>query len=355
MPGDGIGPEVTREAVKVLRTLTDLGIGQFDIARFPYGGQEYRKTGIALPDEVIEEFTKNYDAILLGALGDPNAPDNSYVRRILLGLRSGLDLFIGYRPVYVIHPELHQLHQMEPAQINFTIFRDIAEGFAINLGGVRETQRDRTIAIQESLHTREGITRVIRSAFEFADQQGLKKVTLTDKSNILRHTHTLWSEVFHTISQEFADKISTHMNVDSFLYEVIRNPGKFQVVVTLDLFGDVLSEFCAALQGGVGVAGTSYWNPGSIGLFRPVHGPAPGAAGKNISNPFGAIECIRQMLLFFNRTKTAQLIQDSLHHCVEHRLVTPDLGGSLGTGEVGDYVCQTVERLYTESQREVSA
>ncbi len=349
IPGDGIGPEVMREAVKVLQTLTDLGIGEFDIGTFSYGGKEYRQTGIALPPEVVKEFRRNYDAILLGTLGDPRAPDQRYVREIFLRMREDLDLYAGFRSVDILHPELNPLRAVSPEKIDLDIFHDISEGFSAELGGAHRQRGQKSIVVQNAIHSRSGVDRLMRVAFEFAQRHDKKRIVMVDKSNLLKYSHDLWFEVFREISGEFPEISGAHLNIDSFLYEVMRDPGQFRVIITTDLFGGVLSEFGAALQGGVGVAATSYLHPGKIGLFRPVHGPAPGAAAKSVANPFGAIGCIRQMLTFFNRPRAAELIRDSLHYCVEHRLVTPDLGGSMGTGEVGDYICQAAERLYTAS------
>lgn len=350
IPGDGIGPEVIREAVKVVRTLKDLGIGEFEIGTFSYGGKEYRETGITLPGEAVQEIRRKYDAVLLGTLGDPKAPDQRYVREIFLGLREGLDLFVGFRPIDILHPKLNPLRDVSGEKINLSVFRDITEGFSANIGGEQRSHQKKSIAVQESIYSRTGVQRLMNVVFEFARRYEKRRITLVDKSNLLRYTHNLWFEIFKEIGGDYSGITGEHMNVDSFLYEMMRNPGQFQVVVTPDLFGGIISEFCAALQGGVGVAATSYLHPGKIGLFRPVHGPAPNAVDRNIANPFGAIDCIRQMLTFFGRPKTARLIRDSLHYCVEHRLVTPDLGGSLGTGEVGDYVCQAAERLYSQAR-----
>ncbi|MCF7803482.1 MAG: isocitrate/isopropylmalate dehydrogenase family protein [Candidatus Marinimicrobia bacterium] len=352
IPGDGTGKEVTREATKVLETLTDLNLIQFEITTFQYGADHYLETGIGLPDEAVEEFRKNYDAILMGSLGDSRIPNMAHAREIILKLRNKLDLYINERWIKVLDPELYPLNYGNPEKVDFHIFRESTEGAFVAAGGATYEHTEKEIAVQEMLYTRKGVERIIRYAFEYAVDHGMQKVTMADKSNVLRFTDGLWLRVFREVSEEFEEQVtSSHVYIDHLAYELLKRPQEFQVIVTTNLFGDILSEIGAVLQGGLGLAASGNYNPGEIGVFKSIHGSAQNIAGKNIVNPFGAILSIQLMLEFFGKPKLGLLIEDAVKQCLRNGLVTRDLDGSLGTQEVGDSLCQILENLYKNHSR----
>jgi len=348
IPGDGVGKEVIREAVKVLKTFNELQLTDFNITSFDFGADHYLETGIGLPDEFIQELQKNYDSLILGPLGDPRIPNMDHAREIILKLRNKLDLYVNHRWIKVLHPDFFPLMHSNLNKIDIHLFRESTEGAFIAAGGATYEHTDNEIAVQEILYTRKGVDRIIRYAFEYARDHGQKKVTMADKSNVLRFTDGLWLRVFNQIKKEFDDITANHQYIDKLAHELVRAPEQFEVIVTTNLFGDILSEIGAAIQGGLGLASSGNYKPGHFGVFRPLHGAATNMAGKNVGNPFGAILSVQLMMEYFGKPNLGRLVEDAVRHCLDHRLVTRDLDGSMGTGEVGDYTCQAIENLYSK-------
>ena len=347
LPGDGVGPDVIAEAVKVIKTLNDIGLTEWNLTTFDYGAEHYLDTGIALPDEFITELEKKYDALIMGPLGDPRVPNMAHAREIILTLRNKLDLYVNHRWIKILHPDLYPLSRGNPENVDFHIFRESTEGAFISAGGATYEHTQNEIAVQEMLYTRKGVERIIRYAFEYAVQQDLKKITMADKSNVLRFTDGLWLRVFNELKKEYNSPGASHVYIDNLAYELLRSPDQFDVIVTTNLFGDILSEIGAAIQGGLGMAASGNYHPGEFGVFKPIHGSAPKFAGKNVVNPFGAILSVQLMFEYFNKPQMGTLVEDAVKQCLEHSLVTRDLDGSLGTQDVGDYMCQMIEKLYT--------
>ncbi|MDQ7066177.1 MAG: 3-isopropylmalate dehydrogenase [candidate division KSB1 bacterium] len=338
IPGDGVGVEVIAEAVKVLKEVDRLDHLGLELVRFDFGAERYLKTGEAMPPGQIDEFRNHYDAILLGALGDPRIPDMAHGRAILLACRFELDLYINMRPVKLIHEKLCPIKNKGPEQVNFVVFRENTEGPYVGAGGFLKKNTPDEVAVQQSIHTRKGVERIIRAAFEYARKHGLPKVTMADKSNVLRYGHDLWQRTFREVGEAFPEIEKEHYYVDALVMEMVRQPEKFHVIVTENMLGDIITDLGAMLQGGMGMAASGNIHPGKVSLFEPVHGSAPPIAGKNIANPLAAILSAAMMLEHLGLHTSAQRIERAVVQAVMQDVVTEDLGGRYGTREVGDFV-----------------
>ncbi len=338
IPGDGVGIEVIAEAVKVLNEVNRLDQLGLELVHFDFGAERYLKTGEAMPPGQIDEFRNHYDAILLGALGDPRIPDMAHGRAILLACRFELDLYINLRPVKLIHEKLCPIKNKGPEQVNFVVFRENTEGPYVGAGGFLKKNTPDEVAVQQSIHTRKGVERIIRSAFEYARDHGLPKVTMADKSNVLRYGHDLWQRTFHEVGEAFPEIEKEHYYVDALVMEMVRQPERFHVIVTENMLGDIITDLGAMLQGGMGMAASGNIHPGQVSLFEPVHGSAPPIAGKNIANPIAAILSAAMMLEHLGHAGSAERIERAVVKAVMENVVTEDLGGRYGTREVGDFV-----------------
>ena len=342
IPGDGIGIEVTREAVRVLELLrTKRSLG-FELVHFDFGAEKYLATGISLPPEQLDDFRKNYDAIFLGALGDPRIPDMAHARDILFGMRFGLDQYVNMRPVKLFDERLCPLKGKTVKDIQFVIFRENTEGLYVGVGGFFKKGTKDEVAIQESVNTYKGVERIIRFAFEYAKKHGHTKVTMSDKNNALRYEGDLWVRVFDQVGADYPGIEQEHWFVDALAMQMIKRPELFQVIVTNNMFGDIVTDIGAQLQGGLGMAASGNINPDGICMFEPVHGSAPKYAGKNVANPFGAILTAGLMLEHLGYANEGTLIETAVKQAVREDKTTQDLGGKLGTKETGDAVCAII-------------
>jgi 3-isopropylmalate dehydrogenase len=330
--GDGIGPEVIRQAVKVLDA-----VGACDLHHLPWSADHFLATGETIPAGGYD-LLRSFDAILVGALGDPRVPDNRHARDILLGTRFELDLYVNYRPVRLLDDRLCPLKSRTRADVDFVVIRENTEGVYVGVGGRFKPETDDEIAIQEEVNTFKGVDRIVRYAFEFARAHGLRRVCMADKSNAMAHGHALWQRVFKAVSREFADIESSHLYIDALAMLLVQNPGQFQVVVTNNLFGDIITDIGGALQGGLGMAASGNIHPGRTSMFEPVHGSAPPLAGKNVANPIGAILSAALMLETLGRRDDAARIDAAVEAAVHAGEVTHDVGGALGTNEAGDAI-----------------
>ncbi len=344
IPGDGIGKDVTAEAVKVLRAVTGLTGRAIDLEILPWSADYYLDTGITIPPNGYTMLRDEFDAILLGALGDPRVSDNRHARDILLGTRFELDLYVNYRPVRLLDDRLCPLKDRGRKDVNFVVFRENTEGVYVSIGGRFKAGTDDEIAIQEEINTFKGVNRIIRHAFEFAKAHGLKRVCMADKSNAMPHGHALWQRVFKTVALEYPGISATHMYIDALAMFLVKDPSQFEVVVTNNLFGDIVTDIGGALQGGLGMAASGNIHPGRTSLFEPVHGSAPPLAGKNVANPMGAILSSALMLETLGATDEAARIEAAVTAAVHAGETTTDVGGRLGTKEVGDVIVERVRR-----------
>ncbi len=326
--GDGIGIEVTSEAVRILEAL-----GGVDVHMLPWGADHFLATGETVPAGGYDTL-RSFDAILVGALGDPRVADNRHARDILLGTRFELDLYVNYRPVRLLDERLCPLKDRSVADVNFAVFRENTEGLYVGIGGRFKPGTDDEIAVQEEVNTFKGVNRIVRHAFEFA-RAHQKRLCMSDKSNAMPQGHALWQRVFHQVKAEYPDVEATHMYVDALAMVLVQNPSQFDVIVTNNLFGDIVTDLGAALQGGAGMAASANLHPGRTSMFEPVHGSAPPLAGKDVANPIGSILSAALMLETLGRRDDSRRIERAVESAVRHREVTRDIGGSLGTREAG--------------------
>jgi 3-isopropylmalate dehydrogenase len=345
IPGDGIGQEVTAEAVKVLRAVGERFGRAVTLETLPWSADHYLATGETIPANGYD-LLRQFDAVFVGALGDPRVPDNRHARDILLGTRFELDLYVNYRPVRLLHERLCPLKGRMPADVNFVVFRENTEGLYVSVGGRFKAGTEDEIAIQEELNTWKGVHRIVRHAFEFAKAQGLTKVCMADKSNAMQQGHALWQRVFKEVSAEYPGIQATHYYIDALAMYMVLDPGQFQVIVTNNLFGDIITDLGATFQGGLGMAASGNLHPGRTSLFEPVHGSAPKFAGKNIANPIGAIAPTALMLETLGLGDEAATVDAAILAAVTAGEVTADIGGTLGTTQAGDAI---IKRLKAES------
>src|SRR6266705_4785683 len=333
--GDGIGPEVIEAAIPVLDAAAQKHGFALAWERLPFGADHYLKTTETLPDVAFRKLRDEADAIFVGAFGDPRVPGNEHARDILLGLRVRLDLYINFRPVQLFHPDLSPLRLNRPAvrpsdrpTIDFVIFRENTEGVYLGRGRI-----DGGKYIAEEVNTVAGVSRIIRAAFEWARAQGRTRVTMSDKSNAIP-AHRIWQQKFKEIGAEFPGIIAEHRFIDTLALELIREPERFQVIVTNNLFGDILSDLGAALIGGLGFAASANLHPGRAGLFEPVHGSAPALAGRNVANPVAAILAGALMFEQLGQRDAARALEQAVRAVLAAGVRTLDTGGTATTQEV---------------------
>ena len=338
IPGDGIGVEVTPQAVKVLKAVCTSPDRELEFVEFDWGAEKYLREGVTLPPGAVELLRDEFDAILFGALGDPRVPSNQHAADILLGLRSKLDLYVNARPVELLHERLTPLRDRTEKDIRLMVFRENTEGLYVGVGGVFKQGTPDEIAVQEDVNSRKGVERIIRYAFGYARQNHLKRLCMSDKSNAMTFAHGLWQRVFKEVRQEYADIESRHLFIDTLAMEIVRDPRQFDVIVTCNLFGDIISDLGAQLAGGLGLAPSGNIHPGQTSLFEPVHGSAPNIAGKGIANPLGAVLTSAMMLEFLGWGPQAAAIRSAVLGALRENYVTSDLGGDKTTMNVGDWL-----------------
>jgi len=299
---------------------------------------------VSVPAGAVEMLRDEFDAILFGALGDPRVPSNQHAADILLGLRFKLDLYVNARPVELLHERLTPLRDRTEKDLRIMVVRENTEGLYVGVGGFFKKGTADEIAVQEDVNSRKGVERIIRYAFEYARQNRLKRVCMSDKSNAMTFAHDLWQRVFKEVRQEYAEIESRHLYIDTLTMEIVRDPRQFDVIVTCNLFGDIISDLGAQLAGGLGLAPSGNIHPGRTSLFEPVHGSAPNIAGKGIANPLGSVLAAAMMLEFLEWKAEAATLQAGVKGTLLKNYVTPDLGGDKKTAEVGDWLAEFVAR-----------
>jgi len=340
--GDGIGVDVTVEAIKVVEALKEKYNIPLEINHFDYGAERYLKDGTTMPDEQVEDFRENYDAIYIGALGDPRVPDMTHAKDILLGLRFKLDLYVNYRPVKLTDVRLCPLKGKTEEDVDFVVFRENTEGLYVGMGGIFKKGTPDEIATQEDVNTRKGVERIIRYAFEYATEKGRKSVTMSDKSNALRFGHDLWLRVFDEVGAEYPNIEKNHFYIDALTMQMLKRPEQFEVIVTCNMFGDIVTDLGAQLQGGLGLAASGNINPDGTSMFEPVHGSAPKYAGKDVASPLAAILAAGLMLDHLGYPEPNAAIEKAVVKAIKTNNTPKDLGGNLGTKAVGDYICMNL-------------
>lgn len=340
--GDGIGKEVIPQAVKVIEATG----APLEFTYFDWGADRYLKDGTTVPADGFETLGRDFDAILLGAIGDPRVLSNIHAKEILLGMRFKMDLYANVRPVRLLDSSLCPLKGIEPKDVDFVVVRENTEGVYVDSGGVFKQGTADEVAIQEDINTRKGVERVIRFAFEYCvsnkkpDGSSRTRVLICDKSNAMTYAGGLWQRVFKVVAAEYPQIRSEHMYVDVLCMQMVRDPRAFDVIVTNNMFGDIITDLAAALQGGLGMAASGNIHPGKTSMFEPVHGSAPPLAGKNVANPMGAIVTSAMMLSHLGFAKEAQKIEAAVLEAVRQKKTTTDVGGSSGTREVGEWIAK---------------
>ena len=344
IPGDGIGQEVIPQAVNVIQASG----AAVELTNFDWGADRYLRDQTTVPPDGFTVLSRDFDAILVGAFGDPRVKTNIHAKEILLGMRFKMDLYANVRPVRLLDAALCPLKGIDPKDIDFVVLRENTEGVYTDAGGVFKQGTPDEIATQEDINTRKGVERIIRYAFEYCarhaklDGSPRNKVLMCDKSNAMTHAGGLWQRVFKQVSGEYPQITAQHMYVDALCMQMVRDPRQFDIIVTNNMFGDIITDLAAGLQGGLGMAASGNIYPGKTSMFEPVHGSAPPIAGKNLANPFGAILTAAMMLAHLGMTVEAAKIEAAVLEAVRQKKTTRDLNGSLGTREAGEWVAQRV-------------
>ena len=342
--GDGIGPEVVVEGMKVLRTAAEIYGFQINTTDMPYGTEHFLKTGVEFPDAAREECAQ-HDAILLGAIGDPRVEVGRIERAVIMGLRFGLDLYVNLRPVQLFHENFCPLKGKKPEDINFTVIRENTEGAYAGIGGIMHKGTPMETASQSMVWTRTGVERIIRYAYELANTRGKRKhLTLVDKANAIR-AMDLWTRTFAEVGEEYPDVTTDHGYVDATCMWMIKNPEHYDVIVTSNLFGDIITDLAATLQGGMGVAASGNLHPGKVSMFEPIHGSAPKYAGLNKANPLATISAVQMMLDYLGETEAANCVEQAQRNLLSSGRVTSLRAGVHGTSEIGDWTVEAMQAI----------
>ncbi len=341
IPGDGIGPDVLREARRVLDAVAAAGLAELSFEEFPHGADHYLATGETLGESTFVSLRDDFDAILLGAVGDPRVPDNRHARDILLGLRFRLDLFINFRPARLRSPRLSPLAGAD-RPVDFVIFRENTEGMYSGAGGTIRAGTPHEVAVSECFATHFGVERIVRAAFEYAQHTGRTRVTLGDKANAVPHVYGLWRRVFDQVAEEYPDIESEKRYVDALAMDLVRRPERFSVIVTDNLLGDILSDLAAELVGGMGLAPSANYNPDGGALYEPVHGSAPDLVGTGTANPMGAILSAALLLEHAGATDASARVDAAVDAALDAGVETADLGGTSTTEEVGEWIARRI-------------
>jgi 3-isopropylmalate dehydrogenase len=343
LPGDGVGPEVIAEAVRVLEILSRVDGLALGWDTWDLGADRYLRTGETISEDELTRLAGDYDAILLGAFGDPRVPTNVHARDILLGLRSRLDLYVNYRPCRLLDPTHSPLRAESARAMDVRIFRENTEGVYAGIGGTFKEGTSDEVAVQEDLNTWKGVERIVRAAFEFARERDRARVTLVDKANAMPHVGRLWRRAFDEVGEGFPEVQAEAAYVDAVAMDLVRRPNRYDVIVTSNLFGDILSDLAAALTCGLGLAASANLHPGRHALFEPVHGSAPDIAGEGRANPVAAILCVGLLLEHLGQDALAAELEAAVVDAFREGITTPDLGGTRGTAEVGEWIADRLE------------
>ncbi len=341
IPGDGIGKEVIPVALDVVRASG----APVEFTHFDWSADRYLQDGTTIPPDGFAMLARDFDAIFVGAFGDPRVKTNIHAKEILLGMRFKMDLYANVRPVKLLDESVCPLKNVKPEDINFTVIRENTEGVYMDMGGAFKQGTADEVATQEDINTRKGVERIIRFAFDYARREGRKRVLMSDKSNVMTYAGGLWQRVFKEVAQEYSDIQTQHMYVDALCLQMVREPKSLDVIVTNNMFGDIITDLAAALQGGLGMAASGNIHPGRTSMFEPVHGSAPPIAGKNIANPIGSIATAAMMLAHLGLTREADKLEVAILEAVRQKKTTQDVGGTLGTWASADWIADRVAKL----------
>jgi len=345
IPGDGTGPEVVREGLKVLKAASQKFGFSYETEVFDWGGERYLKTGEVLPENAIQTL-KKFDAIYLGAIGHPDVKPGILERGILLKIRFDLDQYINLRPVKLYPGVWTPLRDKGPQDIDFVVIRENTEGLYKGMGEFRDKGTPDEVAIQISYNTRKGIERCIRYAFEFARKRNKKKkLTLCGKTNVLTYAWDLWRRVFNEVAKEYPDIETDYAHVDAICMWMVKNPEWFDVIVTDNMFGDIITDLGAIIQGGMGIAAGGNLNPEGVSMFEPIGGSAPKYTGKNVINPLAAICALSMLLKHIGEEEAGEKIEQAVMWATQNKIKSMSAGKmGMSTSEVGDLIAELVSK-----------
>jgi 3-isopropylmalate dehydrogenase len=349
LPGDGIGTEVIAQAQRVLEFYRDKRGLSLDLWSLDLGADRYLKDGTTYPRAIADRIAAEASAVLLGALGDPRVPGLEHARDILFGLRFGLDLYANVRPVKALSDRLVPLKGRTAKDVDFVVFRENTEGIYVGMGGQFKRGTPDEIAINEDVNTRKGVERLIVAGFEHAKKHGIDVVHMADKSNAMKHAHELWYRCFFEVAKRYPGIEPKHVYVDALCLYLVQDPSPFKVVVTCNLFGDIVTDLGAALQGGLGMASSANVHasdPQRVAMFEPVHGSAPPLAGKNLANPLASVLTVGMLLAHLGHPDEERRLESIVARAVDEKKCTRDVGGDLGTREVGDLVLNELAHAF---------
>ncbi len=341
IPGDGTGLEQVTEGLKVLKAAQQKYGFQMDTVHYDLGGERYLRTGEILPDSVLEEL-KNFDAIFLGAIGHPDVKPGILEKGLLLQLRFALDLYVNLRPVKLFPGVATPLKEKGPEDIDFVVVRENTEGLYAGAGGFLRRGTTHEVAVQESINTRFGVERCLRYAFEYCrDKRQRRKLTLCGKTNVLTYAFDLWERVYQELGPEFPEVECDYAHVDAICMWMVKNPEWFDVIVTDNMFGDIITDLGAMIQGGMGIAAGGNIHPGRVSMFEPIGGSAPKYTGKGVINPLASICAGAMMLDFLGEAKAAEKIEETVAAVCRTKLKSLNAGQmGFSTAEVGDLVAE---------------
>jgi 3-isopropylmalate dehydrogenase len=337
--GDGVGPEVTAEGLKVLTRASSLFGFAYETTEFPFGSEHYLASGELLPAGQLDRF-REYDAILLGAIGDPRLPPGLVERGVIAAIRFGLDLYVNLRPIKLYAERLCPIKGKTPADVDMIVVRENTEDLYTGIGGYFKRGTPDEVVIANQIFTRKGCERVIRYAFGLAAGRPRKKLTLVDKANAIE-VQSLWRRTVEAVAPDFPGVAFDFAYIDAACMWMVKNPESFDVIVTSNLFGDILTDLGAMVQGGMGIAASGNLHPGRVSLFEPIHGSAPKYKGRNVVSPIAAISAVGMMLDYLGERQPARAIESSIAQLVSSdRIPSLDAGSGLSTSQVGDMVCE---------------
>ena len=344
LPGDGIGEEVVREALRVLEAVASVTGLRFKLETYPFGADHFLKTGEGFPDSALREM-RDHSAILLGAIGDPRVETGLLERAIIAGIRFGLDLYVNLRPVKLYAEHLCPLKGVTKDQLDLVFVRENTEGAYVGVGGIMKKGSPNEVAVCNMVWTRAGTERVIRYAFDLARRRGKeKRVTLVDKANAIRPMD-LWTRVFGEVAKDYPEIATDHAYIDAACMWMVKNPDWFDVVVTDNLFGDIITDLGAMLQGGLGIAASGNIHPGKVSMFEPIHGSAPKYKGKNVACPVASVMAVQMMLDYLGDHEGATLVENAIANALRTRKIPSLQAGEVPTDKAGEILVDEIKAL----------
>jgi 3-isopropylmalate dehydrogenase len=339
LPGDGIGPEVVAEGLKVLKRVAEIEGFKYRLTHYPHGSEHYLKTKELFPDSVLNEL-KQQAAIYLGAIGDPRVEVGLVERAVIAGIRFGLDLYVNLRPIKLLADHLCPIKDKKPEDIDMVVVRENTEDLYAGIGGFLKKGTADEVALQEMIFTRKGCERVIRHAFELAQKRPKRKLTLVDKANAIR-AMDIWTRTFAEVGKEYPNVATDHAYIDAACMWLVKNPESFDTVVTNNIFGDILTDLGAVLQGGMGIAASGNIHPGQVSMFEPIHGSAPKYKGKGVASPVAAVAACGMMLEYLGQGRAAVRIEKAIAELlVSKKIPSLDSASGLSTFACGDLIAQ---------------